>query len=324
MASGGYLATAVATAAIGLATAVWQVGVLRAIAWASRGVRSPARDALLSSLSNPRAFGRSFGLERAGDNLGAVVGPLAAAGLVAWLGIRPAIWFAIIPGVFAAIAITVAARTAKRARTVGVRERFHFKVGELRSAGLARPLLPVALFECGNVATTLLILRATQQLQFAGVAGAASIAIVIYAAHNACAAFVAMFGGRWLDRSGPRRVFATCALVYVLAYVGFGFLAGQWWSLLIVFVLAGAGIGLAETAESALVAQILPDRLRGSGFGVIGGIQAGGNLVGTVVAGILYTVISPTAAFVYAASWMALSAAASFAFTSALPRTAPS
>ena len=323
MATGGYLATAVATAAIGLATAVWQVGILRAIAWASRGLRSPARDALLSSLSRPQAFGRSFGVERAGDNLGAVVGPLAAAALVAWVGIRPAIWFALIPGVLAAIAIGFAAREARHAHADTVRERFHFKLGELRRAGLARPLLPIVLFECGNIATTLLILRATQVLQSEGINGAASIAILIYAAHNACAALIALVGGAWLDRVGPRRVFATGALLYVAAYLGFGLAVANWWALLIVFVLAGAGIGLAETAESALVAQILPDRLRGSGFGVIGGIQAGGNIVGTVVAGILYTALSPLAAFVYAAGWMALSFVASFAFTRPTPERTP-
>lgn len=72
--SGGYLGTALATGAIGAAATVWQAGVLRVLAWVSRGVRSPSRDALLSSLSPQWARGRVFGLERAGDNLGAVVG----------------------------------------------------------------------------------------------------------------------------------------------------------------------------------------------------------------------------------------------------------
>ncbi len=312
MATGGYLVTALATAAIGLATAVWQVAILRALAWASRGVRSPARDAMLSSLAPQRAYGRAFGLERAGDNLGAVVGPLAAAGLVAWLGIRPAIWFALIPGVLAAIAIGFAAREARRHGN-GVRQRIRFDLAGLRGAGLGRPLLPIVLFECGNLASTLLILRATQLFQGQGMTAtaAASTAILIYAAHNAVAAGVSILGGRWIDRTGPRRVFAAGALVYVLGYAVFAFGPTPWWAILVAFALAGAGIGFAETAESALVAQILPDRLRGSGFGVIGGVQAVGNIVGTVVAGILYTTVSPTVGFLYAAAWMLLSFAGS-------------
>jgi MFS family permease len=315
LATGGYLLTAVATAAIGLATAVWQAGALRALAWASRGIRSPARDSLLSSISNPRAFGRSFGLERAGDNLGAVVGPLVASVLVAWIGLRPSIWFAFIPGVLAAVAITFAGREARRRHRNLVRAPSRLDLKGLREAGLARPMLPVLLFECGNLATTLLILRATDALSTDGLAGAASVAIILYAAHNAVAAIVSFLGGAWLDRIGPRPVFAMGAAVYVVSYLFFGLEVSAWPFLLVGFVLAGAGIGFAETAESALVARALPDRLRGSGFGVVGGIQAVGNLVGTVVAGILYTVVSPVAAFVYAAAWMLLSVAASVLFT---------
>jgi MFS family permease len=75
LAPGGYLLTALFTAAIGLATTVWQAGVLRAAAWVARGARTPARDTMLAELASPDAYGRAFGVERAGDNLGAVVGP---------------------------------------------------------------------------------------------------------------------------------------------------------------------------------------------------------------------------------------------------------
>jgi hypothetical protein len=97
IARGGYLATAVFTAAIGLATTVWQAGILRAAAWVARGARSPARDALLAGLAPRDAYGRSFGVERAGDNLGAVVGPLLASMLVATIGIRASFGFALVP-----------------------------------------------------------------------------------------------------------------------------------------------------------------------------------------------------------------------------------
>lgn len=313
LATGGYIVTAAATAAIGLATAVWQVGVLRALAWAARGVRSPARDALLGSLARPHTFGRAFGLERAGDNLGAVVGPLLAAVLVAWLGLRPAIWFAFVPGMLAAVAIIFAAREA-RALTTGARRPIRLDVRGLRRAGIGRPLLPVLLFECGNLATTLLILRATDLFTTLGFANAASLAILVYAGHNAVAALIALPGGFWLDRVGPRRVFASGAIAYVLAYGLIALASIDWVFAVGGFLLAGVGIGLAETAESALIARILPDELRGSGFGVVGGIQAVGNIVGTVVAGMLYATVSPAAAFTYAGAWMLLSACAASVF----------
>lgn len=313
LATGGYLGTALATGAIGLATAVWQVGVLRAAAWASRGIRSPARDALLASIAPPHAYGRAYGLERAGDNLGAVVGPLLAGGLVAWIGVRPTIYVAFVPGILAALAIGVAAREARRRQAAdGSRARPRFAWGALHQAGVVRALLPIALFEFGNVATTLLILRATQLLTAAGhgVSAATSLAIVIYAAHNAFGSAVALGGGRWVDRSGPVVPFALGGVLYVLAYLGFAVGVGTWWWLLISFTLAGSGIGLAETAQSALFARLLPDHLRGSGFGLLGGVQALGDIVATAVVGVLYSVVSPAAGFAYAAGWMAASAVA--------------
>jgi MFS family permease len=260
-----------------------------------------------ASLSPAPARGRAFGLERAGDNLGAVLGPLLAAGLVAWLGVRPALYLAAIPGLFAAAAIIVAARQSRkrtRAGSVSSGRRFEFRA--LRDAGMLRALLPVAVFEFGNLATTLLILRATQLLSSPerDATAAASLAILIYAAHNVVATVASLAAGRWYDRTGPRAVFATGAAVYVIAYGVFA--AGTHSSLAISvgFALAGAGIGLAEPTQSAVISHLLPDRLRGSGFGVLGAVQATGDLVATVVAGVLYTVVSPGVAFGYAATWM--------------------
>jgi dipeptide/tripeptide permease len=76
--------------------------------------------------------------------------------------------------------------------------------------------------------------------------------------------------------------------------------------LLLAFALAGTGIGLAETAESALVASRLPDRLRGSGFGLLGGVQSAGGFASSAIVGLLWTAVSPLAGFAYAAAWMVL------------------
>jgi MFS family permease len=326
LARGGYLLTAVFTAAIGLATTVWQAGVLRAAAWVARGARTPARDAMLAGLASRDAYGRAFGVERAGDNLGAVVGPLLASVLVATVGIRTSFFFALLPGVLAALSISVAAARARRITTpIQVRERARLELAGLRRAGLFRPLLPVALFELGNITTTLLILRATQLLEHGGRSptAAASLAILLYAGHNLTAAVVALVGGAWVDRRGPRLVFAAGAAAYVLAYGGFAFPIHHWLLLAGCFGLAGAGIGLAETAESTLVAQLLPDRLRGSGFGLLGGLQSAGDLLSSTIVGLLYVAVAPTVGFTYAAAWMVLAVAATVWLRHPEPRGTP-
>ena len=168
VAVGGYTATAALSAATGGATAAWQVGVLRAGAWSARGLRSPARSALLADAVPPAAYGRAYGFERAMDNLGAIVGPLAAIALVAWLGSRRAIAVSIVPGLMAAACIVYAVRHTTSART-SERQPVRLRMGPVLAApGMARLLVAVSAFEVANVAATLLILRATELLERAG------------------------------------------------------------------------------------------------------------------------------------------------------------
>jgi MFS family permease len=325
VASGGYLITAVATAAIGLTTAIWQVAILRGLAWAARGVRSPARDTLLVSITPRSAYGRASGVERAGDNAGAIVGPLLAGLLVGLVGLRPAIIFSFIPSALAAVAITLAARQAHKSLvTPAGRRTLSFNLGELRRSGAARALLPVSFFELGNLATTLLILRATELLTGQGrnPAAAAALAIFFYAAHNAAATVAALTGGQLVDRAGARPVFAAGGIVYIAAYLLFAFGGHSWPVALAGFLLAGVGIGFAETAESTAVALALPDHLRGNGYGMLGLVQSAGDIGATVVAGILWAVFSPAVAFSYAALWMLASVLTSSALRPSQPRSA--
>ena len=322
LASGGYIVTAFATAAIGLATTVAQVAVLRATAWVSRGLRSPARDSLLVSLVPRWAYGRASGVERAGDNAGALIGPLIASAVVGVLGIREAMLLAFIPGLLAAAAITVAAREARRTVTAPAgRARLSLNLRELRAAGLGRTLLPALPFELGNVATTLLILRATDLLHWEArsLSAATALAILMYAAHNGVAMLASLAGGQLSDRRTPRVALGAGAAVYVLAYAILAVEQHAWPLLLAAFVLAGVGIGLAEPAESTMVALALPDRLRGNGYGVLGLMQCFGDLGASVVAGTIWALVSPSAAFLYVAAWMVLSLIAA-----ALTRTSPS
>ncbi|MEO7849969.1 MAG: MFS transporter [Arachnia sp.] len=313
IASGGYLLTAVATGAIALTTALWQVALLRAIAWSSRGLRSPARDALLMSLVPRKAYGRASGLERAGDNAGALLGPLLAAALVASFGLRNVMLIAAVPGLLAVVAITVAARETRRTvRGRGGRQALSFNLAALREAGLYKTLAVITPFEMGNVATTLLILRTTDLLSHnaLSLAEATSIAILLYACHNAAAMVAALVAGRVIDRSHPRGVFAAASVIYVLAYLTFAWEQHSWLPLLVAFVLAGIGIGLAEPAETTMVALALPDNLRGNGFGLLGLVQSFGDLGASLVAGLIWAVVSPTAAFIYVAAWMVIASVA--------------
>jgi MFS family permease len=162
-------------------------------------------------------------------------------------------------------------------------------------------------FEIGNCAATLLILRATDLFEPGRSKDhATQLALLLYVAYNAAATLVSVPAGRHGDRRGSTRVLVFGAACFGAAYVWFA--VGPNGALLLApaFVLAGVGIGCAETAQHAAVAQLAPNHIRGSAFGLLAAIQAGGNLIASTVAGILWTAISPAAAFIFLAIAMAI------------------
>jgi MFS family permease len=306
VAVGGYTTTAVLSGLIGAATAAWQVGVLRAGAWAARGLRVPARNALLADVVPASVYGRAYGFERAMDNLGAIGGPLLALGLVALVGVRAAVLASIVPGLLAAAAIVYAIGQI-RLPAAPAREPIRLRVRPVLAAGLGRLLAGVAAFEVGNVAATLLILRASELLAPGhGERPAAALALVLYTAYNLAAALASVPAGRLADRRGPVGVLAAGVALFLAAYLGLAVTGASLVVLAGCFVAAGVAIGCVETAEHAAVATAAPEGLRGSAFGLLAALQSFGNLAASGVAGLLWTVVSPRVAFGYLAGWMAL------------------
>ncbi|WP_327258433.1 MFS transporter [Streptomyces sp. NBC_01240] len=309
VAVGGYATTAVLGAATAGATAVWQVGVLRAAAWTARGLRVPARNALLADIVPAKAYGRAYGFERMMDNLGAIFGPLLALGLVAWVGVQWAIGFSVIPGLLAAAAIVYAIRHTPRPAS---RDKVPLKIRirPVLKGDLGRLLGAVAAFEVGNVAATLLILRASDLLAPEhGTKTATTIALGLYTAYNVAATLASVPSGRLSDRLGARRpvlVLAAGVAAFAVAYGMFAVTGAVITVLAVPFVLAGVGIGAVETAQHSAVATLAPKDLRGSAFGMLATVQSLGNLAASTVAGALWTVVSPTAAYTYLAAWMVL------------------
>ena len=307
---GGYTATAVFSSLIGVTTAVWQVGVLRATAWSARGLRVPARNALLADVVPREAYGRAYGFERMMDNLGAIGGPLLASLLVALVGVRSAMLVSVVPGLLAAVAIVYAIRATRHA-TRQERRPLRFQLRPVLKGDLGRLFVGIGAFEIGNVAATLLILRAVLLLEPAhGKTEATQIGLWLYTGYNVVAAAASIPGGRMGDRRGNLLVLTIGAAAFAAAFVGFAITGPQIALLALCFAVAGLGIGFAETAENAAVAGLAPTHVRGSAFGALATIQSFGNFAASVLAGLLFTTVSPEAAFLFLAACMTLAVAA--------------
>lgn len=308
IAVGGYTTTAVLASATGAANAAWQVGVLRAGAWAARGLRVPARNALLADIVDPAAYGRAYGFERAMDNLGAILGPILAIGLVAAVGTRAAIGLSVIPGLLAAVAIVYAIRRTDVPKA-GERVPVRLRVRPVLQGPLRSLFAGIGAFELGNCAATLLILRATELLEPGRSAtAAATAALWLYVGYNAAATLTSVPAGRHSDRTTPRRTLSFGVIAFAGAYAGLAFHLDSWPALLPAFVLAGVGIGCVETAEHAAVAARAPAHIRGSAFGLLAAVQSFGNFAASGIAGLLWTVASPSWAFAYLAACMVVAA----------------
>lgn len=320
----GYLVTALGTAAFGLATAAWHVLIARTVAWLGRGVRTPVRKALLAAAVTPQTYGRAFGFERMMDTLGAIVGPATAVALLPVLNHHYPTLFALtlIPGVLAAACIGFGVKERDRKPVP------HISFGaQLRAlpGSYRRFLLAVGLFGAGDFAHTLLILLAAQQLAPSlGAARAATIAAGLYVLHNLFYAGLAYVAGGWADRfPKPLVLSAGYSLAALMALLVIG-LPATLWTLAVVFVLGGVYVGIEETLEDSLCAELVPPEQHGMGFGLLATVNGIGDFVSSVVVGALWTAFGIEVAFGYSAVLFAAGAALVLQARTSPQPTAPS
>jgi MFS family permease len=171
---------------------------------------------------------------------------------------------------------------------------------------LGRLMVGVSAFEFGNVAATLLILRASELLAPGrNQDRATQLALGLYVAYNVAATLVSIPAGRFGDRRGAVLVLVLGVTLFGLAYAGFAVgpasvLALAPWSSLPGWPSA------VETAEHAAMAALAPVGVRGSAFGLLAAVQSFGNLAASAIAGLLWTLASPRVAFGYLVAWMLL------------------
>jgi MFS family permease len=294
----GYAFTAIATASFGIATHAVHVLLGRSAAWLGRGVRSPAKKALLAADVPADAYGRAFGLERLMDTLGAILGPLTALWILQATGhsYRTVFLWTLLPGLIAVACFWLLVRE----RPVEVKEPKSFLLG-LRALPpeFRRFLLAVGIFGAGDFSHTLLILYATKMLAAEyGMARAASMAVVLYTLHNVFYAASAYLSG-WLSDHVPHRKIVLAA-GYGLAVVTALLLCTathSLWLLAGLFVLAGLYIGTEEALEDSVAAEMMPREQHGMAFGTMAAVNAVGDFFSSLLVGALWSAFGVGAAF---------------------------
>jgi MFS family permease len=296
----GYFLTAVGVGSFFLAFSWIQVLISRVIAWLGRGIREPARDALLVDSTKPQYYGRVFGFHRGMDTLGAIIGPTLVFLLIKSMPLRSIFLVALIPSILSFLIITLFVKERNKIsndppiRLIGsiklLPSKFRFF------------LVAVGIFGLGNFADSLLILRATQLLTpVKGVIVAGSLAILLYILHNVFYAVFSFPIGAAADRFGKKKLLSLGYFLTGITSLGFIFNIANLVYLGLFFLLAGIAIAITDALERTVAADLLPERLRGTGYGTLATVNGIGDLGSSTAVGFLWTAISPVAGFGYGA-----------------------
>ena len=292
----------------------WEL--IAGVRWADRigkGIRTAPRDALVADSVTKETRGLAFGFHRAMDTAGAMVGLIIAA-VIVWLAqannvslskptFQTIVLISLAPAFLGVLSLTAGAKD------VNVDKKRNLPRFSLKSMGkpFVTFLIIVSIFTLGNSSDAFLVLRA-QNLGIS-VIGILTMLIVF----NLVYTLVSTPAGSLSDRIGRRRLIVGGWLVYAAIYFGFA-LAQQAWQIWVLYVVYGLYYGLAYGTANAMVADLVPDDLRGTAYGTYNAVIGLLAFPSSFIAGLLWqgagtwSGFGPSAPFLFGGS-LALTAA---------------
>jgi MFS family permease len=290
---GGYALAALAKFGLAAAAAWPFVLIARFVDRAGKGIRTAPRDALIAASSDPASHGRAFGLHRAMDTLGAIVGPLLALLLLALLGDRYRLIFlaALVPGAIGALLVLTVKEVAAPARVGPPPLLLSLKRYDRRFRLF---LLVTFAFAIGNSSDVFLILRARD------LGLSATAAILAYVVYNCTYAGLSLPAGIRSDRIGRRWLLGVGFIIFAVVYASFA-LTDRAWTVWPLFAIYGAYIALTDGVGKAYVSDLVPDEQRATALGLYNALTGVAVLFASVLGGVLWDVVGPSATFAFGA-----------------------
>lgn len=291
---GGYLLAAASRLGIAGSTR-WQWDLaFRSADRVGKGMRSAPRDALLTESAPRESRGRSFGLHRAADTAGAVVGvSLALAGILLLHATDASI---VLVGALVGLSTAIPLLFV---RDEPAAPRGAKALAEPVSPRYRAYLVVAALFAVGNVSYLFFVLRAKEAV------GGAAGAVALYLLFNVVYAAGAYPMGSLSDRVGKPRVLAAGFLLFALAALLMA-LSPSLPLAVAAFVIMGASFACVDGVERAFAADLAGSAARSTRLGVFQGVVGVATVVGGLAAGALWDLVGPWAAFAWGAGVPAL------------------
>jgi MFS family permease len=301
----GYGFSTLAKIILLITSSVFGLSVFRVIERLGKGFRGPPRDAWLSAVADKDTRGYSFGVHKALDKSGAVLGPLVAYGLLSWLGdgastFRFLFWVALIPALLSIVALS---RIKDQPGVQHQRENM-FETWQILSPEFKRYLVAAGIFSLAYFSFGFLLLRAHS------VGFSVKDIVLLYALFNIAFVIAAPLIGKLGDRFGRARMIMLGYLIYLLMSLGFVFATTQW-QIIVLFIIYGVFYAIDEAQSKAFIADLELER-RASAIGLYNFVTGLIYLPASLIAGALW-LMHPASAFLVAAC-LAFAALTVFAF----------
>jgi MFS family permease len=276
-----------------------QVLVLRFIERFGKGIRTAPRDSLIAgSIANGNS-GRSFGLQKARDNSGAIACPLIAFAMLSLLpgNFRLIFLIAGIPAILAIFVIIFGIKEARKSK-YELFTKFHFKDFP---ANYYFFLGIVFVFTLGNSTDALLLVKAND----AGV----KVALIplVYLVTNAVSVLASIPVGSLADRIGKEKILITGFVIYAVVYYGFGVTTNTG-AIIALFAVYGLYSAATDSIQKAFISDMIDNNKKGTGLGIYNALLGITLLPASLIAGLLYDRVNSSVPFYFGAATAAISA----------------
>ncbi len=291
----GYTISNVVKPLMGLSTRWWHVLIGRFLDRVGKGIRTSPRDALIAESTPEGSYGVAFGFHRTLDTLGAILGPLTAF-LILRLNpnaFRTIFYITAIPGAIAVLVLVMFVRETKRQREVSRKQTpsLSFKNFPVEFYVL---LFFTVIFAIGNSSDAFIILR------IRNIGFSASSTVMLYLVFNISYAFLATPFGALSDKIGKKYVLGIGYLVFSLVYLSLALIQHSGLAVLILLVY-GLYYAMTEGVGRAIVSEFVPSERLGTAFGLYHTLMGLSLLPASIIAGVLWDKIAPSAPFYYGA-----------------------
>lgn len=308
----GYGLSSIVKIGFVLSTSWWHVLIMRGLERVGKGLRTAPRDSIIAASVNEKIRGRAFGLHRAMDSAGAVVGPVLAYFILKLFGETNSAYYdvfkaALIPAFIAVAVLILFVREPRK--PAEIKRKHPFWDSLQRTSGRYKKFLAVSVFfSIAYFSFAFFIVRATD------IGVKPEDVLLMYILYNIMYMLFSVPVGTLSDRIGRKPVIAGAFALYGLVCLGFAF-ASLWWHAALLFAVYGIFVATDDSVNKAYVSDLEPDRIRGMALGAYNTATAAAYLPASILVGILWSTQGPVVGFGVAAVIAVVSAAAMLVFS---------